>query len=61
MSLALELHDSASVVVAMRHELDDREDEHSATESETDGARESTKTVVEVAADMLPALSVAKN
>jgi hypothetical protein len=61
MSLALELHENESVVVATRHELDDREDEHSATESETEGESESTKSEVEVAVETLPALSVAVN
>ena len=58
-SAALDEKEMERVVVAMRHEPDEREVEHSPTESVTEGERESTKTVVEVADDRFPAASVA--
>jgi hypothetical protein len=49
------------VVVATTQELAERDAAHSATESETDGERESTKTAVDAAEETLPARSVAVN
>jgi len=57
--VVVEEKEKERVVVATEQELAERDAEHSDTESDTSGESESTKTVVEVACETLPALSVA--